>query len=155
MARMKPSAVLAFLSLAAATLLSACALRPPFSSEEREVESATLAPDLAQGVTATPFCLHLRYHNAFFVVASDSRTEAWVTEGACASKGGRRAVETLRLSWWQDLYDTQRTRQCLQTDRCDINEQNAIEGRNTRCASAQATQGNQSAFITTDQNVCH
>jgi hypothetical protein len=48
----------------------------------------------------------------------------------------------------------QGTRQCLDTDTCIVNEQHVIEGRNIRCASAQARQGNQTAFITTDQAVC-
>lgn len=119
------------------------------------VDSVSLRTDLAQGVTGQPFCLHLRYSNEFYVAYSDSRTEAWVTEGSCASNGARRPVEGLRVSWWNDWYDTQRNRQCLRTDSCRMNDQNLVEGRNIRCASAQARDGNQSAFITTDQTVCH
>lgn len=87
---------------------------------------------------------------------SDSRTEAWITDGLCGSTGGaRRPVESLRLSWRNDWYDTQTNRQCLQTDSCRMNDQNVIEGRNIRCASAQARDGNQAAFLTTDHAVCH
>lgn len=143
------------LSTILSALLSACTLRPPLSGEERTIDSVTLAPDLVQGAVAQPFCLHLSYHNTFFVVGSDNRTEAWITDGPCATPGPKRAVESLRLSWWNDWYDSQQTRQCLQSDVCSVNDQNAVEGRNIRCASAQARQGNQTAFITTDQAVCH
>lgn len=137
------------------TVLAACTLRPPMSSEEHMVDSASLSPELAQGVVATPFCLHLRYSNQFFVAYSDARTEAWITDGTCATNGARRAVDSLRLSWRDDWYDTQNTRQCLQTDACRINEQNVIEGHNVRCASAQARAGNQTAFVSTDQARCY
>lgn len=153
MTRMKPRLVLVVTGLVAS--LAACTLRPPASSEELLVDSVSLRTDLAQGVTGQPFCLHLRYSNEFYVAYSDSRTEAWVTEGSCASNGARRPVEGLRVSWWNDWYDTQRNRQCLRTDSCRMNDQNLVEGRNIRCASAQARDGNQSAFITTDQTVCH
>lgn len=120
------------------------------------VDSVSLSPELARGVVATPFCLHLRYSNEFYVAYSDSRTEAWTTEGHCGDeKATRRPVETLRLSWWNDWYDTQTNRQCLQTDACRMNDQNVVEGRNIKCASAQARDGNQTAFITTNQSVCH
>jgi hypothetical protein len=142
------------LLLACTMALAACTLRPPVSGEERMADSTTLTPDLAQG-TAPPFCLHLRYHNAFFVTMSDARTEAWVTEGRCDAQGGRRMVEAIRLSWWNDWHDTQNNRQCLNTDNCSINDTNVIVGQNIRCASAQARHGNQVAFITTDEAVCH
>jgi hypothetical protein len=138
-----------------AGLLSACTLRPPKSAEEQMVDSVTLSPDVARGVVAPAFCLHLRYSNTFLVGFSDSRTEAWVTDGRCASKGARRELESIRVSWWYDWDDTQSTRQCLQADGCRVNEQNALIGRNVRCASAQAHEGNQTAFVTTDHAVCH
>lgn len=145
------------LTLAAlACALAACTLRPPESSEELMVDSVTLTPELAQGITAKPFCLHLRYSNEFYVAYSDSRTEAWVTEGRCDSaKADKRRVDGIRLSWWNDWYDTQTNRQCLDTDACRMNDQNVVEGRNIRCASAQARDGNQTAFLTTDNAVCH
>jgi len=135
-------------------MLSACTLRPPVSGEERAIDSATLSPDLAQGLVSAPFCLHVRYHNAFFVAMSDTRADAWVTEGACATAGARRQVDAVRLSWRHDWYPTQNTRQCLNTDNCSNNDANVIEGRNIRCASAQARHGNQTAFISTDQALC-
>ncbi|TAK85761.1 MAG: hypothetical protein EPO09_20075 [Aquabacterium sp.] len=141
---------------ALAGALTACTLRPPESSEELMVDSMTLTPELAQGITAKPFCLHLRYSNEFYVAYSDSRTEAWITEGRCDSaKADKRRVDGIRLSWWNDWYDTQTNRQCLDTDACRMNDQNVVEGRNIRCASAQARDGNQTAFITTDHAVCH
>ncbi len=145
------------LTLAAlACALTACTLRPPESSEELMVDSVTLAPELAQGIVAKPFCLHLRYSNEFYVAYSDSRTEAWVTEGRCDSaKADKRRVDGIRLSWWNDWYDTQTNRQCLDADACRMNDQNVVEGRNIRCASAQARDGNQTAFLTTDHTVCH
>jgi hypothetical protein len=153
MSRMTRCASITVLS-AAALLLSACALREPYSSEERHVDSVTLAPALSQGIEAAPFCLHLRYNNAFFAVASESRTEAWITDGPCAQSGAQRQVEALRISWRHDFHDSQMTRQCLDIDRCVSNEQHVIEGRNIHCASAQARQGNQTAFVTTDQANC-
>jgi hypothetical protein len=139
-----------------ASALSACTLRPAKSTQEHMVDSVTLAPNLAQGVTAKPFCLHLRYSNEFYVAYSDSRTQAWVTEGRCdSSTVAKRRVDGVRLSWRNDWYDTQTHRQCLDTDACRMNDQNVVEGRNIRCASAQARDGNQTAFITTDQAVCH
>jgi hypothetical protein len=148
----KPS--LALLMTASALLLTACALPQPYSSEERAVDSVTLAPTIAQGVEAAPFCLHLRYNNAYFAVASESRTEAWITEGTCSQTGAARKVDTLRISWRHDFYDSQMTRQCVDTDRCVANLQHVLEGRNIACASAQARQGNQTAHITTDQAAC-
>jgi hypothetical protein len=153
---MKPHAALLALALALASMLGACTLRPPISGEERAIDSTTLAPELAPGMAAAaPFCLHVRYHNAFFVAMSDTRADAWVTEGTCASAGARRQVDTVRLSWRHDWYDTQKTRQCQNTDVCSNNDANVIEGRNIRCVAANAQQGNQVAFITTDQAACH
>lgn len=154
MTRMKHTPLIALLMIAAA-LMSACALPEPYSSEERAVDSITLAPALAQGVEAAPFCLHLRFNNAYFAVASESRTEAWVTDGRCNEAGASRDVESLRISWRHDFQDAQATRQCLHAARCLANELRAVEGRNIRCASAQARHGNQTAFITTDQSRCH
>lgn len=151
--RMKPIAVL--LAIPLASVLCACTLRPPVSGEERAIDSTPLPAELMQGLLEKPFCLHIRYHNAFFVAMSDTRVEAWVTDGTCATAGARRQVDALRLSWRNDWYDTQNTRQCLQTDICSVNDANVIEGRNIRCASAQARHGDQMAFISTDQTVCH
>ena len=139
----------------AAALLSACALPEPYSEAEVAVDSVTLATELAQGVEAAPFCLHLRYDNAYFGVASESSAEAWVTEGSCKEPGARRQVDNVRVSWRHDYQDIQATRQCVDTDRCRNHDQHIIEGRNIRCASAQARQGNQTAFVTTDQAYCH
>lgn len=151
---MKPIASLFAVALAA--MLSACTLRPPVSGEERAIDSTALAPELVQGVAAAaPFCLHVRYHNAFFVVMSDTRVDAWVTEGACATAGARRQVDAVRVSWRNDWYDTQDTHQCTQSDVCSVNDANLIAGRNIRCASAHARHGNQVAFISTDQSACH
>jgi hypothetical protein len=136
-------------------LTAGCALRPPASSEELTIDSVALSQELAQGVTAAPFCLHLRYANVFYIAYSDTRTEAWVTDGRCASNGARREVEGLRLSWLHDWKDTRVTRQCLHTDTCRINEQHIVEGRNIRCAAAQARDGNQTAFASTNQAACH
>ncbi|RTL26711.1 MAG: hypothetical protein EKK47_20655 [Burkholderiales bacterium] len=154
--KLRPALVLSTTIVLAAAALTACTLRPPASSEEMMIDSVSLSPELARGVVAKPFCLHLRYSNEFYVAYSDSRTEAWTTEGQCGDeKATRRLVESLRLSWWNDWYDTQTNRQCLQTDACRMNDQNVVEGRNIKCASAQARDGNQTAFITTNQAVCH
>lgn len=159
MARMTPHSKTRLLpapALALAVLmLPACALREPYSSEQRAIDSVTLSPPLAQGVEAAPFCLHLRYNNAFFAIASESRTEAWVTDGPCHTPGAKRVVDTLRVSWRHDFQDARGTRQCHDTDTCIANEQHVIEGRNIRCASAHARHGNQTAFVTTDQAICH
>jgi len=148
----RPAALLA--ALLATALLSACALPWPYSQAEVAVDSVTLAPELAQSVTAPPFCLHLRYDNAYFAIASESSAEAWITEGRCADAGPARQVDTLRVSWRHDYQDAQGTRQCLDTDRCRNHDQHIVDGRNIRCASAQARQGNQTAFVTTDHAAC-
>jgi hypothetical protein len=140
------------LSLAA---LGGCVLRPPQSSEETMVDSLMPGELVGAGLVGKPFCLHLRYRNHFFPAYSDSRAETWVTEGSCASKGPGRPVGTLRLSWWYDWQDAQTSHQCLQAERCSMDEQNIVLSRNVRCAAAQATDGPHTAFITTDANVCH
>lgn len=151
-----PSLRLLLVTLGLPTLLAACTLRPPASAEELMVDSVTLSPALAQGVVAKPFCLHLRYSNDFYVLYSDNRTEAWITDGPCSdAQGARRRVAHIRLSWWHDWYDTQSNRQCLDHDICRMNDTQVIEGRNIRCASAQARDGNQTAFLTTDHTRCH
>lgn len=153
MTRMKPFMLLPTVLILSS--LGACALRPPSSSEEHMIDSVSLRPDLAQGVTSPPFCLHLRYHNQFLLAYSDTRTESWITDGSCASKGARRVVETIRLSWRHDWHDKQASRLCLQSDGCRINEQHVVAGRNIHCASTQARDGNQTAFVTTDHAACH
>jgi hypothetical protein len=141
-------------ALLPALALSACALRPMSSDEVHTVDSITLTPDLVQGVSAEPFCLHLRHQNSFAVVRSVNQAEAWVTSGTCQSAGKPVAVDAIRVTLRFDWYDTQTTRQCLQTERCVFHEQHVGEGRHIRCASAQARQGNQTAFISTDQAWC-
>jgi hypothetical protein len=136
-------------------LLSGCVLRPPQSGEETMVDSQMPGELVGAGLTGKAFCLHLRYHNHFFPAYSDSRTETWVTDGSCASKGAGRPVGSLRLSWWYDWQDTQTSRQCLKAERCSVAEQNIVLSRNVRCAAAQASDGPHTAFITTDANVCH
>jgi len=86
---------------------------------------------------------------------SNSQTESWITQGRCATPGERRSLEALRLSWWYEWSDTQTNRQCLNTDSCSLKEQNAITGRHILCASAQAHEGNQIAFVSTDHARCH
>jgi hypothetical protein len=137
-----------------ALLLSACAVRPIVSGEEHKVDSTALTPDLTQGVSSAPFCLHLHHQNTFLAVHSDNLVEAWITEGSCQNAGKPMAVDAIRVTLRYDWYDTQTTRQCLQSERCVFHEKHLVEGRNIRCASAQARQGNQTAFITTDQALC-
>ncbi len=130
-------------------------LRPPQSAEETMVDSQMPGDMVGAGVVGQPFCLHLRYRNHFFPMYSDAQAEAWVSDGSCASKGPARSVGKLRLSWWYDWQDAQANRQCLLSARCRVDEQHIVLGRNIRCASAQATDGPHTAFITTDQAVCH
>jgi len=169
----------------ACALLSACVLRPPQSSEETMVDSVIPGDAVGAGVTGRPFCLHLRYRNHFFSAYSDSRVEAWISDGSCTASANmpasasaeassaasapasplaraasatlpaKRQVGTLRIGWWYDWEDHQKNRQCLATDRCDIDAQNLILGRNIRCAVAQATDGAYTAFVTTDVTGCH
>jgi hypothetical protein len=142
--------------LVALAALGGCALRPPFSSEEVKIDSEALPLNLVMGgAVAQPFCLHVLYRNAFYVLYSDTRAEAWVTDGSCASEGKHRTVSGIKLSWHHDApWDTQVNRQCLQTDTCRMNEQNIIEGKNIRCAAALVVEGNQSAFVSTDLKAC-
>jgi hypothetical protein len=160
-------------ALACCALLSACVLRPPQSSEEATVDSVIPGDAVGAGVTGRPFCLHLRYRNHFFSAYSDSRVEAWVTDGSCAAPvnvptsaaasapasapppPAKRQVGTIRIGWWYDWEDHQKNRQCLVTDHCEIDAQNVILGRNIRCAVAQVADGPYTAFITTDAAVCH
>jgi hypothetical protein len=135
--------------------LAGCTVLQPQSAEELKVDSLTLRGELTRGVVAAPFCLHLRYTNAFWVAYSDAVTEAWVTDGSCASQGARRAVDAVRLGWWQDGDTVQLNRQCLRAEGCRVSEQNLVVGRHIRCASAVAQEGNQTAFLTTNHNACH
>jgi hypothetical protein len=139
--------------LAVAAPLSGCAIYPLDAAQEVEVDSIALAPRLTYGVVATPFCLHLKYQNGFKVVYSDHQAEAWVTDGSCASKGARRKLETLALSWRYDTY-TQQDKFCGNADTCTMNEHRILEGRLLQCVSARAREGDQSAFISTDQAAC-
>lgn len=140
----------------ALSALTACALRPPASSEELTADSQALPLSVvAGGVVSPPFCLHVLYRNTFYAIVSDNRAEAWVTDGSCASQGARRVVNGIRLSWRHDApWDTQSNRQCLRTDTCRNHEQNVIEGKNIRCAAARVSEGNQTAFISSDQTAC-
>ncbi len=161
----------------ACALLGGCVLRPPQSSEETMVDSVIPGEAVGAGVTGRPFCLHLRYRNHFFSAYSDSRVEAWVTDGRCTPPAvvtavaasspasaavaptvaapAKRQVGSIRIGWWYDWEDHQKNRQCLATDRCDVDAQNVILGRNIRCAVAQVADGPYTAFITTDVTVCH
>ncbi|MEY2843374.1 MAG: hypothetical protein RI920_1411 [Pseudomonadota bacterium] len=136
-------------------LAGGCMLRPPQSGEETMVDSQMPGDLVGAGLVGKPFCLHLRYHNHFFPMYSDAQAEAWVSEGSCASKGPTRSVGTLRLSWWYDWEDTQSNRQCLQAERCSMDQQHVVLSRNIRCAATQAADGPHTAFITTDHAVCH
>ncbi len=138
----------------AGLFLSACAVRPLSDGEEHMIDSVSLAPDLVRGISTEPFCLHLRHQNSFIAVRSANQVEAWVTAGTCQSAGKPMTVDAIRVTLRFDWYDTQTTKQCLQTERCLFKEQHVGEGRHMRCASAQARQGNQTAFISTDQVWC-
>jgi hypothetical protein len=161
-------------ALACCALLSACVLRPPQSSEETMVDSVIPGDAVGAGITGKPFCLHLRYRNHFFSAYSDSRVEAWVTDGSCtppppvaatspasaavastALAPAKRQVGTLRIGWWYDWEDHQKNRQCMATDHCEVDAQNVILGRHIRCAVAQVADGPYTAFVTTDITVCH
>jgi hypothetical protein len=135
--------------------LSGCALRPPQSAQETQIDSVMPGAMVGAGIVGKPFCLHLRYRNHFWPAYSDAQAEAWISEGSCASKGPARPVSALRLSWWYDWQDTQSNRQCLNTDRCRMDEQTLLVGRNIRCAAAHASDGPHTAYITTDEVVCH
>jgi hypothetical protein len=139
--------------LAILASLNGCALPPLDSAQEVQVDTVTLSPRLTYGVTATPFCLHLRHHSGFKVVYSDHAVEAWATDGSCASKGARRSIDTLALSWRYDSY-TQQDRLCGNADTCTMADKRVIEGRVIQCASARAREGDQSAFVSTDQARC-
>lgn len=145
------------LALGMVLALSACTLRPPHSSEEFTADSQSLPPSVvAGGVVSPPFCLHIRYRNTFYGLYSDTRAEAWTTEGPCASTGARRVVDKLLLGWRHDApWDTQQQqRQCMRTDVCSNHAQDVIEGKNMRCVMARATDGNQSAYLSSDQTAC-
>ncbi len=136
-------------------MLAGCMLRPLHSGKETQIDSIISAKDVAVGIAAKPFCLHVRFRNHFFPAYSDDLAEAWVTDGTCASKGPPRAVSVMRLSWWYDWKDTQSNRQCMATDRCSAPEEHVLVGLNIHCVAAHAVDGPNSAFITTNQAVCH
>lgn len=143
--------------LAALTLSlvgGACTVPPLRNSDELHVDSVTLAPRHNGGVTANPFCLHLRLVGAFYLAYSERQVESWITEGTCSAEGTPRAVDQLRMNWRFQGYDTQRSRQCMNASACRSSERDIIEGRALRCASAVAHQGNQTAFLTTDVVGC-
>lgn len=142
------------LPLLAITLVAGCALRPPQSSETQHIDSVTLHNDLVKGIGGKPFCLHLRYTNRYWGLYSDTRAESWATDGPCSSEGAPRPVETLRLSWWFDWHDAAEHRQCLSSDACRTHTQHVVLGRHIHCASAQARDGNQTAFLSTNHQQC-
>ena len=145
---------LLFMGLAALSLVG-CTLRPFYQEQETRIDSVTLSTAATAGVGGTPFCLHLRHGNGFFVAYSRNRVEAWVTDGRCADEGPARAVDAIRLNWRADWRDAQEGRQCMQTQRCIHIEDNVVEGKFFRCATAAARQGNQSAYISSDEVRCN
>lgn len=149
------ASVLALGLMCAALSLGGCTLRPFSQQQETQIDSVTLSDAATAGVGGRPFCLHLRHGNQFFVAYSQNRVEAWVTDGRCADKGPERAVDAIRLNWRADLRDSQEGRQCMQTERCTHTENNVVEGRFFRCATAAARQGNQAAYISSDEVRCH
>lgn len=135
--------------------LTGCTLRPLHQQREIQIDSVTLSNEASAGVGGTPFCLHLRQDNQFYVAYSRNHVEAWVTDGRCTDKGPERAVDAIRLNWRADLRDAQEGRQCMQTERCTHTENNVIEGKFIRCATAAARQGNQAAYISSDEVRCN
>lgn len=133
--------------------LGGCALYPLDAAQELQVDAVTLAPKLSYGVTATPFCLHLRHHSGFKVVYSEHAVEAWATDGSCATKGARRSIDTLALSWRYDSYP-QQDKLCGNADTCTMADKRIIEGRMIQCVSARARDGDQSAFLSSDLARC-
>ena len=135
--------------------LGGCTLRPLYQEQVQHIDSVTLNHESTAGVGGTPFCLHLRHGNGFFVAYSRNRVEAWVTDGRCAEQGPARVVDAIRLNWRADLRDAQEGRQCMQTERCTHTEDNVVEGKFFRCATAAARQGNQTAYISSDEARCN
>lgn len=135
--------------------LTGCTLRPMHQQSEMQIDSVTMSQEATAGVSGTPFCLHLRHDNEFFVAYSRNKVEAWVTDGRCTDNGPERAVDAIRLNWRADLRDSQEGRQCMQTSRCTHVENNVIEGKFLRCATAAARQGNQAAYISSDEARCN
>ena len=135
--------------------LGGCTLRPMHQEHETKIDSVALSTSATAGVGGTPFCLHLRHGNGFFVAYSRNRVEAWVTDGRCADEGPLRAVDAIRLNWRADFRDSQEGRQCMQTERCAHTEDNVVEGKFFRCATAAARQGNQAAYISSDEARCN
>jgi len=153
--RMHPGWCRAALATLLLASLSGCTLRPVTQQHETQIDSVTLANEATAGVGGTPFCLHLRHGNRFLVAYSHNQVEAWVTDGRCADKGPERAVDAIRLNWRADLRDSQEGRQCMQTDRCIHTENNVVEGKFFRCATAAARHGNQAAYISSDEARCN
>lgn len=141
--------------LAGAMSLAGCTLRPLHQQLEMQVDSVTLGIEATAGVGGTPFCLHLRHNNQFFVAYSRNQVEAWVTDGRCTDNGPERTVDAIRLNWRADLRDSQEGRQCMQAGRCTHTENNVIEGKFFRCVTAAARQGNQTAYISSDETRCN
>lgn len=135
--------------------LTGCTLRPMHQQREIQVDSVTLSVEATAGVGGTPFCLHLRHDNEFFVAYSRNQVEAWVTDGRCTDNGPERTVDAIRLNWRADLRDSQEGRQCMQTGRCTHTENNVIEGKFFRCTTAAARHGNQAAYISSDEARCN
>jgi len=138
-----------------AASLSGCTVRPMHQQLEMQVDSVTLGIEATAGVGGTPFCLHLRHNNEFFVAYSRNQIEAWVTDGRCTDNGPERTVDAIRVNWRADLRDSQEGRQCMQTGRCTHTENNVIEGKFFRCVTAAARQGNQAAYISSDEVRCN
>src|SRR6218665_357502 len=135
--------------------LTGCTLRPMHQQSEVQIDSVTMSLEATAGVTGTPFCLHLRHDNEFFVAYSRNKAEARVTDGRGTDNGPERSVDGIRLNWRADFRDSQEGRQCMQTGRCTHTENNVLEGKFFRCATAAARQGNQAAYISSDEARCN
>jgi len=153
---MRPAWLASRLLIGIAALgLGGCTLRPIYQEQVQHIDSVTLGTEATAGVGGTPFCLHLRHGNGFFVAYSRNRVEAWVTDGRCTDQGPARVVDAIRLNWRADFRDAQEGRQCMQTERCTHTEDNVVEGKFFRCATAAARQGNQTAYISSDEARCN
>lgn len=145
---------LTLLAGAVCLALTGCTLRPTSQTLTHRIDSVQLSGELAGTAQASPFCLHLRLDNRFWVVYSQHVVAASVTAGRCDQAGAPLVVDGLVISWQPDWHDTRQHKSCTDTSTCTVEARDVVAGQHLVCASARARLGNQVAMLSTNTSRC-